>query len=34
MQSTPIKSLQNKNSSLRTQIENKLLTDKKLDNNK
>lgn len=34
MQSTPIKSLQSKNSSLRTQIENKLLTDKKLDNNK
>lgn len=34
MQGTPVKALQSKNSSLRSQIENKVLTDKKLDNNK
>lgn len=32
MQGTPVKTLPSKNSSLRAQIENKLLTDKKLDN--
>lgn len=34
MQGTPVKSFQTKNSSLRAQIQNKLLTDKKLENNK
>lgn len=34
MQGTPVKAFPSKNSSLRAQIESKLLTDKKLDNNK
>lgn len=34
MEGTPVKSLQSKNSSLRSQIQNKLLTDKKIDDNK
>lgn len=34
MQFTPVKGFITKNSSLRAQIEKKLLTDKKLDNNK